>query len=375
MINPNKKQINPDDIKHHIEKLTEPIRILTFLQEVPETEIHIHLEAMINIDTILTLIEKNNLNKELNINDEDEIYEKFLVNNINDFIQVFYLIQSVFKEEEDFRYLVKDAKKYCKRNNIYYAEVFIAPTKFIKNGLKFDKFIKIIDEEINNKDSEHDVTIKLIVDVSRNYGIENSMSIVDSVIQNKQNSIIGIGIGGAENLPGAEAKNYKKAFRKASEHGLKLVAHAGEVTGPELIWETLKELEVSRIGHGISAIYDEKLMDYLKEKQIPLEICPTSNIFTQKYVKELQYHPIREFFDRGLNVTVNSDDPSIFGVELNDEYLNLYKHCKFSLKEIIQLIKNNLYATFLPQKEKDGLWVCVTEEIDRLKNIYNIEID
>jgi adenosine deaminase len=375
MINPNKKQINPDELKNQIEKLTKPIRILTFLQNVPETEIHIHLEAMINIDTILTLIEKNKLNDELKIYSEDEIYEKFQVENINDFIQVFYLIQSVFKEEEDFRYLVKDAKKYCKRNNIYYAEIFHAPTKFIKNGLKFEKFIKIIDEEIKKEDLDHKVDIKLIIDVSRNYGAENAMNIVDMVIENKLESIIGIGIGGAENLPGAEAKNYKQAFKKAFANELKIVAHAGEVTGPELIWETLKELNVSRIGHGISAIYDEKLMDYLKERQIPLEICPTSNIFTQKYVKELQQHPIREFFDRGLNVTVNSDDPSIFGVELNDEYLNLYKYCGFSLKEIIQLIKNNLYATFLPKKDKDELWICVTEEINRLKDIYNIEID
>jgi adenosine deaminase len=375
MINPDKKQINPDKLQNQIEKLTKPIRILTFLQKVPETEIHIHLEAMINIDTILTLVEKNKLNDELKIYSEDEIYEKFQVENINDFIQVFYLIQSVFKEEEDFRYLVKDAKKYCKRNNIYYAEIFLAPTKFIKNGLKFEKFIKIIDEEIKKEDPEHKVDIKLIVDVSRNYGAENAMNIVDMVIKNRLDSIIGIGIGGAENLPGAEAKNYKQVFRKAFDNELKVVAHAGEVTGPEIIWETLKELEVSRIGHGISAIYDEKLMDYLKERQIPLEICPTSNIFTQKYVKELQQHPIREFFDRGLNVTVNSDDPSIFGVELNDEYLNLYKYCGFTLKEIIHLIKNNLYATFLPKKDKDELWICVTKEIDRLKNVYNIEID
>ncbi|MFW5799187.1 MAG: adenosine deaminase [Spirochaetota bacterium] len=354
--------------------LTKPLRILAFLQELPETEIHLHMEAMISIDTILMLLQKNKLCEKLGIHNEDEIYEKFEVKNINDFIQVFYLIQSVFCEEEDFRYLVKDVKRYCKRNNLYYAEIFLAPTKFIKNGLSFEKFINIIDYELKKNDEEiaHNVEIKLLIDVSRNYGTENAMNNLDLVINNKTDSIIGIGIGGAENLPGAEAGNYKKVFDKAVDNGLKVVAHAGEVTGPELIWETLKELNVSRIGHGISAIYDEKLMDYLKERQIPLEICPTSNIFTQKYVKELSKHPIREFYDRGLFVTVNCDDPSVFGVELNDEYLNLYKYCNFTIPEIIVLIKNNLYATFLPKEEKDRRWKNVIQEIKRLKIKYNI---
>jgi len=363
-----------DKIDSNIETfLTKPLRILSFLEELPETEIHIHMEAMINIDTILTLVEKNKLHNELNIHNEDEIYEKFQVSNINEFISVFHLIQSVFKTEEDFRYLIKDVKDYCQHNNIYYIETFLSPTKIIQNGLSFEKFIKIIDEEIKNNNHPHKVDIKILIDVSRNFGVENAMNNLDLTLKHKVESVIGIGIGGAENIEGADAKNFKTIFDKARQNGLKTVAHSGEVMGPESIWETIKELKPSRIGHGISAIYDERLLEYLKEQQIPLEICPTSNTFTQKYVKELQKHPIRKFFDKGLNVTINCDDPSIFGVELNDEYLNLYKYCNFNIKEIILLIKNNLYATFLTKKEKNEYWKLVEKEIVRLKEKYHIE--
>jgi adenosine deaminase len=364
------------NIEELSKQLTMPLRILTFLQELPETEIHIHMEAMVTVETILMLIRKNNLSDKLNIHNDDQLYEKFQVNNINDFIQVFYLIQSVIKTEEDFIYLVKDAKNYCRRNNIYYAEIFLAPTMFIKNGLSFEKFIYIIDEELKNKkDDDFNCEIKILLDVSRNYGTDNAMNNLDLLLKHRTESVIGIGLGGAENLDGADAKNFKSVYNKAIENGLNVVAHAGEVTGPELIWETIRELNISRIGHGISAIYDDKLIDYLKEKQIPLEICPTSNLFTQKYVKELSHHPIREFYDRGLYVTVNSDDPSIFGVELNDEYLNLYKYTNFTISEIIHLIKNNLYATFLTQEKKDEHWKGVEKEIVRLAQKYEIDIE
>lgn len=367
---------NLDHVSTRFEGLTKPLRILSFLQELPETEIHIHMEAMLTVETALELIKKNNLQSELEIHNEDQLYERFQVNNINDFIQVFHVLQRVHKTEEDFRYLVRDVKNYCKRNNIYYIEVFLAPTQFIKNGLDFAEMVWVINDEINRKDSNsHEVDIKLLIDVSRNYGETNAMRNLDLAIENKTGCIIGIGIGGAENLPEADARYFKRVFEKAVNNGLKVVAHAGEVMGAEFIWETIKELNIARIGHGISAVYDEKLMNYLKETQIPLEICPTSNIFTQKFVKKLSEHPIRTFYDRGLNVTVNCDDPSIFGVELNDEYLNIYKHCGFTLQEILQLIKNNLYATFMPKEDKDKNWLYVMSEVERLRVKYNIDIN
>ncbi|MCK5202051.1 MAG: adenosine deaminase, partial [Spirochaetales bacterium] len=201
--------------------------------------------------------------------------------------------------------------------------------------------------------------------VSRSFGPENAMNNLNLVLKHKKPSIIGIGLGGAE-IKGP-AEDYKEVFEIARNTGLKVVAHAGEDVGPESIWSSIKDLKVSRIGHGISAIQDDKLMDYLEETQLPLEICPMSNIFTKKYVSSYKNHPIRKFYDRGMYVTVNTDDPTIFGMELIDEYFNLLDNDIFSLSEIFGLIRKNLYATFLTEPEKDAMWKKMEAVINKYK--------
>ena len=151
------------------------------------------------------------------------------------------------------------------------------------------------------------------------------------------------------------AQDYKEVFEKAGKNGLHLVAHAGEDVGPESIWHAIEDLGIERIGHGISAKEDSALMDYLANTQIPLEICPMSNVFTGKYVSSYEDHPIKEFFKRGIYVTVNTDDPTIFGAELIDEYTNLIRKGIFSKEDAFTLIKNTLHASFLPDAQKREL--------------------
>jgi len=215
------------------------------------------------------------------------------------------------------------------------------------------------------KSKEDGIDIKFLIDVSRSFGPENAINNLNLILKHKKPSIIGIGLGGAESKgPAAE---YKEVFELARNAGLKVVAHAGEDVGSESIWSSIYDLQVSRIGHGISAIQDTKLMDYLKETQIPLEICPMSNIFTKKYVSSYKDHPIRQFYDHGMYVTVNTDDPTIFGMELIDEYFNLLDNDIFTLEEIFDLIKNNLYATFQTTPEKDAMWIKMEKVIKQYK--------
>ncbi|MFW5799188.1 MAG: adenosine deaminase [Spirochaetota bacterium] len=343
-----------------------------FIREVPKTEIHLHIEAIISVESVLELIKKNGLRDELNLYSLEDVRNRFNCTNLEEMVKVFYLIQSCFKNESDFAYLVRDVRNYLLRNNIYYAEVYFSPTKFIKNGLSFKKIINIIDTEIKRYYVEDKIDIKLIIDVSRNFGLDNAMNNLNLVLETNADSIIGIGLGGAENLPGAEAGNFAPVFKKAKENGLHRVAHAGEVVGPESIWDAINILEVERIGHGISAIYDEKLMDYLKDKQIPLEVCPTSNVFTQKYVTTLGEHPIKQLYEAGIMVTLNSDDPSVFSVDIVDEYENIYEHCGFSISQIIDIVKNGLYSTFLSDNFKKVYWEGIKEKIKFLKEKYNI---
>ncbi|MBT3275249.1 MAG: adenosine deaminase, partial [Spirochaetales bacterium] len=196
--------------------------------------------------------------------------------------------------------------------------------------------------------------MKFIIDVSRSFGLDNAMNNLNLTIANPFEHIIGIGLGGVE--ASGPAKDYESVFALAKEKGFHVVAHAGEDVGPESVWDAIKLLNAERIGHGISSIQDKKLLKFLVKKQIPLEVCPTSNLFTQKYVKVLEEHPIRAFFDQGIYVTVNTDDPTLFGIDLIDEYMSLTNKNFFSPSEIITLVKNNLYATFLPQETKDEIW-------------------
>lgn len=336
-------------------------KLRTLLTEIPKTEIHLHLEGLASVDTIWQLMSEHHIPVN-GVKSKADLQGKFQIKSLDEFIALFIdVIQNCFQENEDFDYLIGDARNYLKRNNITYAEIFFAPTKFILNGFSFASMVEKLEAGALSLEEKDGIEIRYIIDVSRSYGSENAMKNLDLTIANRSNRIIGIGLGGAE-LHGP-ARDYEEVFAKALSNDLKVVAHAGEDVGPESIWDTLKLLKVDRIGHGISAIKDKKLMDYLKETQIPLEVCPTSNLFTRKYATSLKNHPIRAFYDHGMNVTVNTDDPTLFGVDLVDEYLSLYTNDIFSQEELFALIKNGIYATFLPKKRQDKLWRAAEAKI------------
>ncbi len=339
------------------------------IAEIPKTEIHLHLEALATVDTIWELMKKHKISYD-DVSTKKDLKKKFNVTSLNEFIDLFInIIQNNFRTEDDLKYLIRDARNYLERNNVVYAEIFFAPSMFIKNGLDFKKMVDILDDGAKQTLSEDGKEIKFIIDVSRSFGVENAKANLERTLANAHESIIGIGLGGNEDS--GPARDYTEVFEKAAKSGYHLVAHAGESVGPESVWDAVKLLNVERIGHGTSAIQDEKLMDYLAESQVPLEICPTSNLFTQKYVKVLEEHPIRAFFDRGLNVTVNTDDPTLFSIDLIDEYMSLANKGFFSPGEIMKLVKNNVFATFLPKKQKNKIW----KEIETITKKYADQIN
>ena len=329
-------------------------KLRNLLLEIPKTEIHLHLEALATVDTIWTLMKKHGINHK-EISTKDDLRKKFQTKSLNEFLDLFInIVQNCFRKEDDVDFLLRDAEAYLKRNNIVYAEIFFAPSKFLQNGLFFEPIVDRLEAGSLQIKARIEADVKFIIDVSRSFGIDNAAKNLDLTLSNRRDSIIGIGLGGAEEK--GPAKDFGEVFSRAVDEGLKVVAHAGEDVGPESIWDALNYLKAERIGHGISAIQDEALMDFLAEKQIPLEICPTSNLYTQKYVKILEEHPIRQFYDRGLNVTVNTDDPTLFGIDLVDEYMRLANRDFFKSDEILNMAKNNIYASFLPQKSKDKIW-------------------
>lgn len=316
------------------------------IKSVPKAEIHLHIEAVPTIKTIKTLYKKCN-GKEMT---KDEITELFTYDDLNGFIQAFIKIQNMYTSVEDFNLIFDDLETYLVDNGIVYTEAFFAPTAFLKKGFKYPEMTAIFSKRIAEIKEKHGITIKLIMDVSRTFGCENAMNNYNLLKQYPCADVIGIGLGGAEAK--GPAKEYVPVYEQALKNGYKAVAHAGEDVGPESIWDSINLLHAQRIGHGITAIQDEKLMAELAEKQIPLEVCITSNTFTKKVVQEAKDHPIKEFYKKGMLVTVNTDDPVFFKSNLLDEYEVCRSALKFSMDEIKQLVKNAYIASFLSDEEK-----------------------
>ncbi|MEM7181303.1 MAG: adenosine deaminase [Spirochaetota bacterium] len=337
--------------------------IINFIKALPKTEIHLHLEACMNRDTLIELIKKNNIDTK-----PEEVNNIFNFEGLNGFINVFLFIQSSIRKPEDLKYMIDSLAQYLRKDNIIYAEVFFAPSKFIQNGLDFFAMVDVLIANIRRIKEEDGTEIRILVDVSRSFGRENAMNNLKKVLKLEYEEIIGIGLGGAE-LKGPP-RDFEDIFRIAKESNLRVVAHAGEDDGPWAVWDAINILQAERIGHAISAIQDPKLIDHLKEKQIPIEICVTSNIFTGKYVKKEKHHPVRYYYDHGILTCINTDDPAIFNVDLSYEYFKLYRYLDFSLEEILDLIKKGVQATFHPNKK--ALWEKMEQRILQVKKDFKL---
>lgn len=318
-----------------------------YLKKIPKAELHIHIEAVPTLKTIKTLYQKR-FEKPMS---EQDAKDLFSYEDLNGFIQSFLKVQDLFTSVDDFVYIFDDFRDYLISNNIRYCEAFFAPSAFLKKGFKYPEMIQIFSKKIAEIKEKDGIIIKLLLDVSRTFGCENAIKNYNLLKEFPCSDVIGIGLGGAEQK--GPCKDFEEVFAAAQKDGFKTVAHAGEDVGPESVWDAINYLHAQRIGHGITSIQDDKLVDELSKTQLPLEVCVTSNVFTKKIVKAIKDHPIRSFFDRGVFVTVNTDDPVFFKTTLIEEYWKLHSECNFSMDEIKTLIKNGFNALFISSKEKE----------------------
>lgn len=316
------------------------------LKSVPKAEIHIHSEAVISRNSVKKLYKECNGNAMT----ADEIKDLFTYDDLNGFIQAFIKIQNFFTKPADFELVFKDFAKYLEDNNVVYCETFVAPTSFLKKGFDFHELIETMSTAINKIEKESKRKIRMLIDVSRTFGEENAQHNLDLILKENNPLILGIGLGGAESK--GPAKDFKNVFANAKKAGLHAVAHAGEDVESWSIKDAINLCGAERIGHGITAAADEELVKELAASKLPLEVCPTSNTFTKKVVSRMEDHPIKQLYDKGVFVTVNTDDPTFFKQSLIDEYWNVYSKCKFTLDEILDLICNSFKASFISDSKK-----------------------
>lgn len=334
------------------------LEFTNLLKNVPKTELHIHLEAVITLASVKQLY-LNRHGREMSSEEQNSL---FSYDDLNGFIQAFLKVQDLLVSEEDFNLVFDDLKNYLVDNGIVYSEVFFAPTAFLKKGFDYAKMVQIFHNKIVQIKEETGIVVKLLMDVSRTFGLENALKNYNLLKEFPCEDIIGIGLGGAESK--GPATEYQQVFELALKEGYKAVAHAGEDVGPQSIWDSINLLHSQRIGHGITAINDEKLMQSLTDTKLPLEICITSNTFTKAVVKEAKNHPVRTFFDKGIVVTINTDDPVFFKTTLLEEFWICHNDLNFTIDEIKTLILNSFNASFLSDQEKSDWCKKVTDALN-----------
>ena len=317
---------------------------MTWYQELPKVELHIHLEGAIPHSALFELIQK--YGGDPSVPDIDALEERFKYKSFSQFIEAWSWKNQFLKEYEDFTFIAKKTARDLAGQNIKYAELFFSPSLFIKYGLNCQELTLSVRKGLSKVE---EIEITLIADLVRDYGEESELITLSKLNEVRDLGVIGIGIGGSEHEFPPEL--FKRLFQKARKMGFHTNAHAGEAAGAQSIWSALQDLRVERIGHGTNAINDHKLLDYLAENRVPLEMCPMSNVRTGA-VDSISNHPIRECFERGIVVSVNTDDPKMFDTSLEKEYRLLEQECGFTKKEICKLILLGIESSWLPPEKK-----------------------
>lgn len=316
-------------------------------EKVPKVELHLHLEGAIPLDSLWELVQKYGGDSTLpNI---EAIQRRFAYRDFPHFIETWIWKNQFLREYEDFTFIAEAFARDLERQSIRYAEVFFSPLDFAQVGLSAPGLAAAIRKGLARVPGTQ---IQLICDFGRDWGPEKAAAGLAALIEARDQGVIGIGIGGSEQTFPPEP--FQAVYAEARRLGFHTTAHAGEAAGAESIWGALNALQVERIGHGARAGEDERLLDTLAEKQIPIEMCPLSNVRTG-VIPSIDSHPIRRFYERGLMVTVNTDDPKMFGNRLAEEYQLLETHLGFTHDDIRTLILNGIRSSWLPGDAKQRL--------------------
>jgi adenosine deaminase len=314
-----------------------------WLHRLPKVELHLHLEGAIPLGALWRLIEKRGGDPE--VPDPAALEERFRYRDFSHFIEVWVWKNGFLAEYDDFTFAAEAVARDLLDQNIVYVEAFYSPGEFRGRGLVPQRLTEAIRAGL---DRVPGIEVRLVADLIRDLGPEHAARTLDEISEVRDLGVIGVGIGGSENEYPPEP--FASVFREARRRGLRTSAHAGEAAGATSVWGAIRELSVDRIGHGTRAGEDERLVAHLAEHRIPLEMCPGSNVCTG-VVGDLSSHPIREFMRRGLLVTVNTDDPAMFGNSLSGEYRDLMD-LGLTETEIRGLVENAIEASWADRETK-----------------------
>jgi aminodeoxyfutalosine deaminase len=327
-----------------------------FIAGLPKAELHVHHVGSASPHVVAGLAARHE--GRTNVPTDPEALAKYFeFTDFAHFIEVYLSVVDLIRDAEDVRALTYGVAEDMARQNIRYAELTVTPYSSVKRGIPGEAFMEAIEDARLAAEKELGVTLRWCFDIPGEAGLESAEVTERLALDLRPDGLVSFGLGGPE--IGVPRPQFQPFFDRARAAGLRSVPHAGESTGPETVWDALRFLGAERIGHGTQAVKDPALVDHLGEHRIPIEVCPTSNIAT-RVVTRMEEHPIRHMVDAGLVVTVNSDDPPMFGTDLNREYEVVAGLLGLDEAGIAELARNAVRASFL----EDGGKTRLLGEID-----------
>jgi aminodeoxyfutalosine deaminase len=324
----------------------------SFISQLPKVELHVHLVGSAPIDTVLALARRH---PERGVpTSAEQLREFYSFRDFPHFIDVYMAVSGLLTEPEDIATLIDGIARQLGSENVRYVELQVSLYPFWAIGMPAGAVTEALDIAAREALAAYGVRIAYIFDFPGHRADPDAVRTLDHALTAPPEALTGFGIGGIEAGRAPYTDVIRSAFAAANAAGLRCVPHAGETTGAETVWEAVNFLHAERIGHGIRSLDDPALVEYLAERQLPVDVSPTSNVCT-RCVAALGEHPLRKMTEAGLFVTLNSDDPPMFGTSLSNEYLVAARELGFSPAELAELAGNGVRASFLTGAEKEAL--------------------
>ncbi len=323
-----------------------------FIAGLPKAELHVHHVGSASPRIVSELAARHRDSKVPS--DPEALAEYFTFTDFAHFIEVYLSVVDLIRTPEDVRLLTYEVARDLARQQVRYAELTLTPFSSTRRGIDERAFMEAIEDARKSAEAEFGTVLRWCFDIPGEAGLQSAEETVRLATDDRirPEGLVSFGLGGPE--IGVPRPQFKPFFDQAIAAGLRSVPHSGETTGPQSVWDALNELGAERIGHGTSSAQDPALLAHLAERRIPLEVCPTSNIATRA-VRTLDEHPLRQFQQAGVLITINSDDPPMFGTDLNNEYAVAARLLDLDERGVADLAKNAVEASFLDAAGKARL--------------------
>jgi aminodeoxyfutalosine deaminase len=330
-----------------------------FVARLPKVELHVHLVGSASVETVLELARRHPgsvVPRSL-----EALREFYTFSDFPHFARVYETVSDLITDPADIASLVRGVARDLAAQNVRYAEIQVSPWHFTHlTGIPRAAVTEALDVATRDALASHGVRIGWIFEFAGQLADQTALTTLDHALSVPPEGLVGFGIGGIEQARAPHVQVIRSAFRGAVAAGLHSIPHAGEMTGPETVWEAVRSLGAERIGHGINSLRDPALLAYLRERQIPVDVSPTSNVCTRQ-VASLREHPLPRMLAEGLLVTLNSDDPPMFGTTLSNEYLVAASVLGLSRAQLAELAANAVRASFLDAAAKRPLLAEIAE--------------